>query len=339
MRCVRSILIRTDFEFYAEETDVRMRNIRKFGAGAAVLLATAATAQTYPDKPIRLIVGSGPDIIPRIFASKLAEVWTPPVVVDPRPGVGGALAAEIVAKSQPDGYTLLWVTSAHAMLPAFSVGNYNLTTDFAPVALATICPYVLVVHPSLPVQSVSDLVALARAQPGKLNYGSAGNGSPGHLAVELLKSQAPINVVHVPYKVVASAMTELVGGQVQFVFQVGAAVRGFIESGKVRALAVTPAQRSRVFPDLPTMVESGFPGYEMNGWNGILAPAAAPRAAVARLNAEVNRALLASEIGQRVMGSACEAAPANTPESFGALIRSDVEKWKKVVREAGLGKD
>jgi tripartite-type tricarboxylate transporter receptor subunit TctC len=307
--------------------------------GLHALLAPAAFAQSYPVKPIRLIVGSGPDVIPRIFAQKLGEVWAPPVVVDPRPGVGGALAAEIVAKSQPDGYTLLWVTAAHAMLASFGVGKFDLAGDFSPVIMATVCPYVLAVNPSVNARSVPELIALARAQPGKLNYASVGNGSPGHLAVELLKSHTGINVVHVPYKTVAGAMTDLTGGHIDFLIQVAAAVRGLAESGRIRALAVTTAQRSRIFPDLPSMIEAGYPGFEIVGWNGILAPSAAPRASIAALNAEINRALLLPEIAQRVNGSACEPAAANTPASFGAVISRDIEKWKALIKSAGLKTD
>lgn len=308
-------------------------------AGLCALSPAYAVAQSYPVKPIRLIVGSGPDVIPRIFSQKLGEVWAPPVVVDPRPGVGGALAAEIVARSQPDGYTLLWVTAAHAMLASFGVGKFDLEREFAPVIMATVCPYVLTVNPTLPARSVAELVALARAQPGKLNYGSVGNGSPGHLAVELLKSHTGINVVHVPYKSVPALMTELMGGQIDFVVQVAAAVRGLGETGKVRNLAVTLAQRSRIFPDLPTMIEAGYPGFEIVGWNGILAPAAAPRDAIARLNEQINRTLQQPELAQRVNASACEPAPVNTPASFGAVIRGDVAKWKALIKSAGLKTD
>ena len=307
--------------------------------GFMVLFAAPARAQIYPDKPIRLIVGSGPDVIPRIFAQRLGKVWGPPVVVDPRPGVGGALAAEIVARAQPDGYTLLWVTAAHAMLASFAIGKFDLAADFAPVIMATVCPYVLAVNPSVNARSVRELIALARAQPGKLNYASVGNGSPGHLAVELLKSHTGINVVHVPYKTVAGAMTDIAGGHIDFIIQVAAAVRGLAEAGKVRALAVTTPQRSRIFPDLPSMIEAGYPNFEMVGWNGILAPANTPRPLTAKLNAEVNRALLLPEIGQRVNGSACEPAPANTGESFAVVIRRDVEKWQALIKSAGLKVD
>lgn len=300
----------------------------------------AALAQDYPAKPIRIIVGPGPDILTRIFGQRFTEAWGQQIVIDPRPGAGGTISAELASKAVPDGYTLLMATSAYTINAVLQPGPFDMVRDFAAIALCATSPYILLVQPSSPMHSVQELIALAKAKPGQLNYASSGNGTGPHLAAEMLKSMAKLNIVHVPYKGAGPAMVDLIAGQVQLNFQIAPGALSYIQAGKVRALAVTSAKRSRLAPDLPTLAEAaGLPGYEAVGWNGLVAPAGTPKAIVMKLNGEVMQALNQPAMLQRLTDVGWEPAAANPPEWFADYIKRDITKWTRVVKETGMKVD
>jgi len=298
-----------------------------------------AAAQDYPAKPIRVIVGPGPDIVARLFGQKFTDAWGQQVVVETRPGGGGTIAAELVAKAPPDGYTLLLASAAYTINAVLQPGPVDLTRDFSAVALCASAPFILLVHPSMPVHTVKELIALAKARPGQIYYASSGNGTPPHLAGELFKSMAHVNLVHVPYKNAAPALIDVVGGQVQMMFAITSIALGQVQAGKVRGLAVSSAQRSSLAPELPTLAESGLPGFEVIGWNGLLAPAGTAKRVVAKLNAEVARALKQADVVQRLAGAGYDAASGNTPEQFSDYIKAEIAKWAKLVKETGAKVD
>lgn len=305
--------------------------------GAAVL-AAVAQAQTYPTKPIRIVTGPGPDSLARVLGQKMTEDWGQPVVVDQRGGGGGTISAELVARSPADGYTLLLATGTHTINPSLYSVSYDMEKDFAPVTLAAAAPFVLSVNPSVPATSLKDLIDLAKAKPGQLNYGSGGSGTPPHLAAELLKSRTGIDIVHVPFKTVANAVTDLIAGRVQVMFVVGPAAMPQIEAATIRPLAVSTAKRSSFLPDVPTVAESGVPGFDVSAWNGILAPAGTPAPVIAKLRAEIVAALQLPEIKERIAGLGFEPI-GSTPEAFAAFIKSEVTQWAKVARESGARVD
>ena len=298
-----------------------------------------AAAQDYPAKPIRVIVGPGPDIVARLFGQKFTDAWGQQVVVETRPGGGGTIAAELVAKAPPDGYTLLLASAAYTINAVLQPGSTDLVRDFSAVALCASAPFILVVHPSMPAHTVKELIALAKAKPGQIYYASSGNGTPPHLAGELFKSMAHVNLVHVPYKNAAPALIDVVGGQVQMMFAITSIALGQVQAGKVRGLAVSSARRSSLAPQLPTLAESGLPGFEVIGWNGLLAPAGTAKPVVAKLNAEVARALRQADVVQRLAGAGYDAAAGNTPEQFSDYIRAEIAKWAKLVKETGARVD
>ncbi len=303
----------------------------------------AAGAQSYPVRPVRLIApsspGSGVDIVARIVGQKLSENLKQQVVIENRAGAGANLGAEIAAKATPDGYTLFMGTPAHAINTSlYRRLNYDIVKDFIPISLVTTGQYVLVVHPSLPAKNVKELIALAKARPGQLNYASAGNGNATHLAGELFKSLTKLNIVHVPYKGTGPALTDLIGGQVQFMFANLTAGLPHIKSGKLRALAVTGAARSSAAPDIPTVIESGVPGYTVTSWYGVLAPAATSQEIINRLNGEIARVMRSPDMKDRLAGEGAEPA-SSTPAEFAAFIKTEIAKWGKVVREAGISAD
>lgn len=307
---------------------------------ALMLGAQSAVAQSYPSRPIRLIApsspGSGVDIVARIVGQKLSENLKQQVVIDNRAGAGANLGAEIAAKAAPDGYTLFMGTPAHAINTSlYRRLNYDIVKDFAPISLVTSGQYVLVVHPSLPARNVKELIALARARPGQLNYASAGNGNATHLAAELFKSLTKLNAVHVPYKGTGPALTDLIGGQVQFMFANLTAGLPHIKSGKLHALAVTGATRSPAAPDIPTMIESGVPGYTVTSWYGVLAPAGTSQEIINRLNSEIARVMRSPDMKGRLAGEGAEPT-SSTPAEFAAFIKAEIEKWGKVIRGAGI---
>ncbi len=316
------------------------------GSMGAVSSAHAQTgsAQAYPARPIRLVVpftpGGSSDILARAIGQKLTEAWGQPVVIDNVPGAGGSLGADKVAKAAPDGYTLLM---GHIGTLAVNPSIYpNLSYDpvrsFAPVAWVARVPNVLVVHPSVAAKSVKELVALAKSRPGQLNYGSGGNGSAAHLATEYLKLQSQTFMVHVPYRGTAPAVSDLVAGQTQLMFTGAPAVIQFVRSGQLRALAVSSSQRLDALPELPTVAQSGYPGFEADQWYGVVAPAATPGPIVAKLNAQINQALNSPELKARLQAEGAVAAPA-TPAAFGALIAREIERWRPVVKAGKVRPD
>ena len=302
--------------------------------------APSALAQAYPAKPVRMIAASSPgsavEIVARIVAQKLGEQIGQQVIIDNRAGAGGNLGAELAAKAAPDGYTLFMGTPAHAINTGlYRKLNYDLVRDFAPVSQVTSGQYAIVVHPSLPVKSVKELIALARAKPGQLNYASAGSGNATHLAGEIFNSAARVKLVHVPYKGSGPAVTDLIGGQVQLMFGNLVAVLPQVKTGRIRALAVTGVTRAAAAPDLPTVIEAGVPGYVVISWFGVLAPAATPRELIMRLNAELARTMAAPDVRERLAGEGAEPT-VGTPEQFAAFIKSDIAQWTKVIKNAGI---
>ena len=311
----------------------------------ALVAATASFAQglAYPAKPLRIVVGFPPggnsDYVARAVGRGLAESWGQQVVIDNRPGAGGNVAAEIVAKSPPDGYTLLLGVFAHAVNPSlYTKLPFDPIRDFAPVILCASSANILVVHPSLPVKSVKELVALAKARPGAITYASAGNGTASHLAGELLKSLAGIDLVHVPYRGTGPAHTDLIGGRVTMFFAAMAGTLPYVNAGRLRALGVTTVKRWPGAPQIPTMVEAGLTGFEVNSWSGLLAPAGTPKDIVAKLSVEAARIMRTPETAERLYAFGAEPID-NTPEQFAAYISAEVARWAKVVKAAGLRAD
>ncbi|WP_020202856.1 MULTISPECIES: Bug family tripartite tricarboxylate transporter substrate binding protein [Cupriavidus] len=307
----------------------------------ALPTSAAHAAEAYPSRPIRLVVpftpGGTTDILARLVALKLGEALGQTVVVDNRPGAGGNIGAEAVAKAAPDGYTLLMGTLGTQVTNQFIYARmpYDSGKDFAPVTLVANSPNVLLTNATLPVKSVAELIALAKQQPGKLNYASTSTGGSPHLSGELLDSMAGVKMQHVPYKGAAPAMTDLLAGQVNLMYDNLPSALAQIQAGKVRALAVTTPQRAPVLPDVPTVAESGLPGYVVNSWFGLLAPAGTPAALVARIQQAVARILATPEVRQRV--EQLGAVPGgDTPAAFAAVIRADTEKWSRVIKNAGI---
>lgn len=300
----------------------------------------AAAAEPYPSRPVRMIVAVPPggpaDTLARLVGPRLGEALGQTVVIDNRPGANGIIAYEMAARSQPDGYTFVLVAAGVAINPSlYRNVPYDPVKDFAPVTHGVSVPNILVVHPGVAAKSVRELVTLAKKTRGGLNFASAGNGTSGHLALELFRLSAGVPIVHVPYKGGGPALAELVAGQVHALFSIALAATPQIRAGKVRALAITSAARSPVAPELPTVAESGFPGFEVIGWFGWLAPARTPKDVVARLNREIVRALKQPEVRERLL--AMSTVPVgNAPQEFAAFIRSERDKWAKVVREADI---
>jgi tripartite-type tricarboxylate transporter receptor subunit TctC len=313
-------------------------------AAAAMLLAAGAAAAAYPDRRVRLVVpfpaGGGADFMARALAQKLSAQLGQPVVLDHRAGAGGTIAAEVVAGAAPDGYTLVFGTvGTHAInVSLYAKLRYDPVRDFAPVSLTHLAPRVLVVHPSVPAQTVPELIALARAKPGELTFGSAGSGGTNHLSGELFKSMAGIDLVHVPYKGSAPASVDLLGGRITLVFDSIVAWGDHIKTGKVRALGVTSLRRSAALPDVPTIAESGLAGFDVANWLGVLAPAGTPKDAIARLNAEIRIAMADAEMQRQLVAVGIDPTY-STPEAFAELIRAYIPKWAKVVRASGARAD
>jgi tripartite-type tricarboxylate transporter receptor subunit TctC len=312
-----------------------------FVAAVAAFVAGAALGQAYPNKPIRLIVpfaaGGGNDNIARLVGKRVSDSLGQPLVIDNRPGAGGVLGAELAAKSAPDGYTLfLGGVGSHAVNPnLIEKLPYDPIKDFAPVILLAQAPLVLVVHPSVPARTFAEFVEYARKNPGKLNFASNGNGSSAQLAAVMFDSMAGADMEHVPYKGLAPALTDLLSGQVQLMFSSVVAILPHIKADKLRALAVTGEKRLASLPDVPTVAESGFPGYEASSWYGILAPAGTPREIVTRLNAEFTRALEQPEVRKTLLADGADPV-GGTPESFAAFIRSEKGRMGKLIRDAKI---
>jgi tripartite-type tricarboxylate transporter receptor subunit TctC len=316
------------------------------GAGAIPAALHAATnavdiAAKYPVRPIRMIVpfapGGATDILARVTAKRLSEVWSQSVITDNRPGAGGTLGANLAAKANPDGYTLLMGTNAtHGIAPSLYASlPYDAIKDFAPITLVAIVPQVVIVNPALPVKNIKELIALAKEKPGALNFGSAGQGTPGHLGMELFKMLTGTQMVHVPYQGGAPGLAAVAGGQVQFMADNMNSALPFIQSGRVRAIAVTSLKRSGALPDMPTIAEQGVPGFDSGSWFGMFAPAGTAPAIVAKLHAETVKALQLPEVKQALAQQGAEVG-ANTPAQFTDLIRADIVRWGKVVKAAGV---
>jgi tripartite-type tricarboxylate transporter receptor subunit TctC len=317
----------------------------------ATTLLLGATASTpaqaqpaYPNKPIHLLVGlaagGGTDIIARMVSAKLGESLGQQIIVENRTGSGGLIAAEAGAKAAPDGYTLLFGAISYSSIFAslYKKLPYDPVKDFAPISLVATFPNVLVVNPNLPVKSVAELIAYGRANPGKLSYGSSGVGSSLHLSMEMLKSMTKLDAVHVPYKGGAPATADLLGGQIQAMFDNLPGQINYVKAGRTRALAVTTTKRSPQLPDVPTMIEAGVPGYEVNVWYGMLAPAATPKPIIDKLNTELVKTLNSADVKERMAKEGAEPMP-TTPAEFAAFQKAEITKWAKVVKESGATAD
>ncbi|MGQ0653568.1 MAG: Bug family tripartite tricarboxylate transporter substrate binding protein [Betaproteobacteria bacterium] len=303
-------------------------------------IAAAAGAQQYPQRAVRMVVpfpaGGPTDVLTRVVSQKLAERWGQPVVVENKPGAGGSIGADFVAKSAPDGYTLVMATSStHSIGPALGKLPYDAQKDFAPVAQVWNAPNVLVVSPALNVSDVRGLVALAKARPGQLNFASSGSGTIPHLSAELFKLLAGIDMVHVPYKGTGLAIPDIARGQVAMIFDSIITAQQHARAGSVKLLAVSTAKRSALLPDLPTMIEAGVAGYDSTTWFGILGPAAMPREVVARVSADVAAAVQAADVRERFAAAGAEPL-GSTPEAFAETIRRETAKWARVVKAAGI---
>ena len=319
--------------------------MKRFARALAVtLLAIAAQAQaadSYPSKPLRMVItfpaGGPTDVVVRLISQRLTDEWGYPVIIDNRGGAGGIVGTEIVARATPDAYTFLVGTAGGMTInPALrSDLSYNPFRDFTPVGMLVVNPQILVAHPSLAAKNVKELVALAKQKPGQLNFASAGTGTATHLGLELLKLTAGIEVAHVPYKGGGPATTDLIAGHVQLLWVSIPSVLPHVKSGKLRALAVSTAKRTASAPDVPTVAESGYPGFEYSNWNALFAPAGTPQQHVRKINAQVVAALKDPVVAQRLTLQGADPAP-GTPEELGKYMRNDHERWKKVISSAGI---
>jgi tripartite-type tricarboxylate transporter receptor subunit TctC len=299
-----------------------------------------ASAQDYPKKPIELIVpytaGGTTDNIARLIAQRFTDSWGATVVVNSRPGGGGSIGANVVAKAAPDGYTLLVATIGFAITPAMQKLPFNPIKDFAPITEIASLPLMLVVHPSVPANNLREFIALVKAQPGKWDFASAGVGTSPHLAGEMFKSMAGVDMVHVPFKGNSEVGNALLGGHIKVYFSLVPSTLQHVRAGTLRVLAVTTEQRLPELPDVPTIAESGFPGYEISSWQGVFAPAGTPSAVVAKINGEIVRMLHAPEVQARMAREGAEPV-GSTPEQFAARVKSEIAKWEKVAKAAGIG--
>jgi tripartite-type tricarboxylate transporter receptor subunit TctC len=308
---------------------------------AASWLAGPAPAQQYPARPVRMLVGfppgGGTDIVGRIVAQKLSENLGQQIIVENRGGATGMIAAELAAKAAPDGYTIFMAhIAAVSILPSlYPKLSYDAGTDFAPITLAAFGPNLLVVHPSVPAKNVKDLIALARARPGQLHFASPGSGSVQHLSAELFKLLTKVDMLHVPYKGSGQSIVDLIAGHVQLNFDSVPPVLGFVRQGRLRALAVTSAKRSALLPEIPTVNESGVPGFDMGTWWGLVAPAAVNKDIVAKLHAETVKVLKLPDVRERLANVGAEPG-GNTPDQFGAFIRAETAKYARIVKDANI---
>ncbi|MBC7781047.1 MAG: tripartite tricarboxylate transporter substrate binding protein [Proteobacteria bacterium] len=314
--------------------------VRWLGCALVLFCCTAAAQPSYPAKPLRWVVpfapGGGGDIVIRAVGQRLSESLGQPVLIENRSGAGGNVGTDAVAKAAPDGYTILMANVAPMAINVTLYGKlpYDPVRDFAPITLLATFPNVLVLHPSVPAKTVTQLTALARAKPGQLSYASAGNGSTTHLAAELFATMAKLDMVHVPYKGGGPALADLLGGHVSLYFGSLPAALPHMRTARVRALAITSASRSRATPELPTMAESGFPGYEADTWIGAVAPAGTPSPVVSRLNNELVRILANADMQQFLLNNGAEPVT-NTPDQFATYIRTEIVKWAKVIKASG----
>jgi len=314
-----------------------------FGLLALLIVGSPAAQTTYPEKSIRMVVGfppgGAPDIVARVLSQKLSEALGKPIVVDNATGASGNIATERVAKAAPDGYTLGLLTNGQLVInPSLYKLAFDPLKDFSPVSQVAVSPNMLVVHIAVPAKNVQELIRLARARPGELTFASGGSGSSPHMAAELLKSVAGLDIRHIPYKGMPAAIPDLLGERVSMMFSPIAVVLPLVREGKLRALAVTSLRRSSTAPELPTIAESGYPGFEYSLWYGLLAPAKAPAAIVGRLHHETVKALALPDLRAKLADLGGEAI-GNSPDEFGAIIKSEIPKWAKVIKESGIKPD
>jgi tripartite-type tricarboxylate transporter receptor subunit TctC len=334
-------------DFVQLYTGEKMNSVRWFSCVAMVALglaAGAAPAQTYPTKPIRWIApfppGGGTDVISRTIAQKLTEAWGQQVIVENRPGSGGTIGLATAAKSAPDGYTVVLGQLANVGIAPglYAKLPYDPVKDLAPVSLVLTAPLILVAHPSLPAKNTKELLALARAKPDSITFGSPGNGTTGHLAAEMIKSTAGVKMTHVPYKGASPAITALLGGEIAIYVSSIPPALPMMKAGRLKALGVTSAKRTATLPDVATISESGLPGYEVTNWYGVMLPAGVSKDLVARLSAEVGRILRLPDVQQRFQGEGGDVAP-NTPDQFAVFIKDEIAKWGKAIKVSGAKVD
>jgi tripartite-type tricarboxylate transporter receptor subunit TctC len=317
-----------------------MKKLMQAGLCALGLaLCNLAWAQVYPTKTVRIVVpfppGGGTDVIARVLAQKLTESWGQQVIVENKAGASGTIGSDLVAKSAADGYTLLLTATHHAInLSMYKQLPYDTLRDFVPVAYIAASPNLLLLHPSVPANNVQELIAYVKSKPGGLNYASSSVGGATHLTGELFKTAAGIELQHIPYKGAAPAMTDLLGGQVPMMFDVISTALAHVRSGRLKAIAVTSAKRTTVMPEVPTVAESGIPGFEAISWFGLYAPAATPKDTVNRLNADFNRVLQLPEVKEKLAAQGAEPI-AMTPEQFAVYLRAEIVKWAKAIRDSG----
>lgn len=319
------------------------RKVRSWLAAIAAMAAWQASAAEYPARPVRLVVAFAPggsvDVVARLLAQKLAERWKQQVVVDNRPGAGGNVSAEIAARAQPDGHTLYMTSAALVVNPSlYASVPYDPVRDFSPISLVATVQSVLVSHPALPVRSVKDLVALAKRQPGQINYVSSGSGTSGHLIMELFKSMAAIDIVHVPYKTIGQAYADLVSGQVPLFFPTAPGALPHIQAGRIRPLGVAGSVRSTALPGVPTIAEAGVPGFEAGTWYPLLAPASTPRFVIETIHRDLVQVLGLPDVRERLTGAGIEIV-GGTPEQLTAHIRDEIPKWARVIKQSGARAD
>jgi tripartite-type tricarboxylate transporter receptor subunit TctC len=296
----------------------------------------SCNAQDYPNRPIRVVVGPGPDIVARVFGAKMGELLGQPIVVEPRPGAGGVIAAQTVTAAPPDGYTLLQVTASYTINTALQSSPLDLRKDFAPVGQVSSIPFVLVLHPSMPVKTLAELIAYAKANPGKLDYASSGIGTPPHLAGELFKWMAGVDIVHVPFREANSGLNAVVSGSVQMMFSIASTAQSQIASGTVRGIGVTSLEPSPLVPGLPALAQSGLPGFEVIGWNGFVAPKDTPQPVIAKLSAAIGAALADADVRSRMNTAGYELAARNGPGDFAKFIAADTDKWVRLAAKANM---
>ena len=307
----------------------------------AAVLAGSAVAQDYPTKTIRLIVpyppGGGNDTLARIFGQKLTEAWGQQVIVDNRPGAGTTIGTALAARANPDGHTLLLSSIAsHGVSPSlYRNPGYDPVKDFAPITLLAVAPMVLGVNPSRPINSVQDLIALAKARPGTLKYGPAGSGSPMHMGAEIFKDITGVDMIHVPYSGGGPALISLIGGETDIAFDTAASILPHVRSGKLRALAIARATRLAEYPNIPTFVEAGLPAYEANAWYSIHAPAGTPPAVILKINQQLVKAIKLPDVAEKLRQLGSDGV-GDTPEHFGAFVRAELDKYSKLIKKAGI---
>lgn len=314
-----------------------------YAACASAAPSEQVIARVYPVKAIRFIVAAPPggpaDTVTRLIGPKIHDAWHQPVVIDNRAGANGIIGTEMIARAAPDGYTIVMVAAGLAINPSlYARVPYDPVTDFSPITQAISVPHVLTVHPSVPVATVSELVSAARTKPGSLVFASAGRGTSGHLALELFQTVASVRFVHVPYKGGGPALADLLSGQAHALFSIALSAMPHVKAGRLKAIAVTSGARTRAAPEVPTVAESGYPGFEVTGWFGVLAPARTPRMLVSKLNAEFVRILRLPEIEQRLIALAAEPV-ASDPDAFARHIAAETQKWAKLIKQAGIKPD